>query len=63
MPDKPGHIFCTNSSSRISRTVSSLMILPVRLWNAAHSCSASLASAEADEKAALPAAFVPVRRL
>src|ERR1019366_7233233 len=35
------HIFCTCSSSRISCTVSSLMILPVRLWNAAHSFSAS----------------------
>jgi hypothetical protein len=33
------------------------MILPVRLWNAAHSCSASLARAEADEEAALPAAL------
>jgi len=38
----PPYIFCTCASSRISWTVSSLMILPVRLWNAAHSCSASL---------------------
>lgn len=33
------------------------MIRPVRLWKAAHSCSASQARAEGDEEAALAAAF------
>ena len=46
----PPHIFCKCSSSRISCTVNSLMILPVRLWNACALLLGVLGVAEGDEE-------------